>query len=103
MKNFWDKIKEFRNVIVFITTIVTATGGFTAYFATAEDLQRHVQEFYDYRDYQRLDYLDRRIAQLEDRHDCFNEGCRSNMPISVWEEYREKRVEKLRLEKVLVK
>lgn len=99
----WQKLMEFRNAILFVTLIISMTLGFTAYFAKASELYAMKQEFREYKAYQRLEYLDQRIGQFEDRYKCYHEECRAEMPITVWEEYRSKRVEKLRLEKRLLK
>lgn len=98
----WRKIIEFKNAIIAVVIIVTITLSATAYFVKASDFREFKNEFYDYKSYQRLEYLDRRIAQFESSYNCFRDLCRSKMPTLLWEEYQNKISEKSRLEKTLL-
>lgn len=110
--NIIKKLKNWKSILIFIGVIVTMTLSFNTYFAksaeltkhkekSALELKKHKQEFDDYKEYQRLEYLDKRLAQLEERHNCYEDNCRKKMPLSVWEEYTKKRTERKRLEKKL--
>lgn len=98
----WKKLIEFKNAIFAVVAIVTITLSATAYFVKASDFKEFKSEFHDYKNYQRLEYLDRRVAQFEDRYNCFRNECRIKMPTLLWEEYQNKLSEKSRLEKTLL-
>ena len=97
----WKKLLEFKNAIGFVVLIVSLTLGFTAYFAKASDLYTMRQEFNDYKTYQRLHYLDQRIAQFEDRRRCFQDKCITKMSDLEWQQFNEIRNERKRLEQTL--
>lgn len=101
MKDIWKKMKDARNIIIFIATISSMTVGGTTYFVTASDFDGHKQEFNDYRTQQKLNYIDRTIEQYEFRRKCFQDECRRKMSDLEWEAFNKKRVEKLRLENEL--
>ncbi|KKM89775.1 hypothetical protein LCGC14_1245280 [marine sediment metagenome] len=106
--NLVEKAKGIKILLALATAIIIGIVSFTAYFAKSSELEvtniivaQNKQEFDDYKEYQRLEYLDRRVAQFEERHACYEDGCRNEMPLSVWEEYTKKRTEKKRLENKL--
>ena len=103
-----EKAKGLKILLALATAIVIGIVSFTAYFAKSSELEvtniivaQNYQEFSDYKEYQRLEYLDKRLFQLEERYACYEDGCRNEMPLSVWEEYIKKRTEKKRLENKL--
>lgn len=103
-----ERAKELKILLALVTTAIVLIFSFTTYVATSSDLEdtniviaMNYQEFSDYKEYQRLEYLDRRIAQFEERHACYEDGCRAEMPLSVWEEYIKKGTERRRLENKL--
>jgi len=98
----WEQIIKFKNAIIAIIFISTITLSATAYFVKASDFKKFKNEFYDYKAYQRLEYLDRRILQLEMTYNCIATKCMPpKMSIPMYETYDETLKERLRLQEKL--
>lgn len=97
-----EKIKEFQNIIGFMVLIITLTLSSTAYFVTAAEFEAFKKETYDYRDYQRLNYIDKNISELQIAYKCVYDECiPPAMPTLLYDEYRKKIIEKSILEEKL--
>lgn len=101
--NFLKTLDKFKTIILAIVAIVSATIGSLSYFAKAGDLIALQQDYYQSKTYNRLNYLDQRITDLEIKYDCRNESCQNKMPIDLYKEYREKQMEKSYIEKNILK
>jgi cbb3-type cytochrome oxidase cytochrome c subunit len=98
-----DTIIESKNLLIAISTIVAISLGAISYFAKAADLQNLQQDYYQNKMYQRLNYLDQRIGDLEIKYNCYSDSCKSKMPSDLYREYREKQIEKGYIEKNTLK
>lgn len=97
-----DKIKEFKAVITFVIFIITLTVTIPTYFVLASDFKAFKKETYDYRDYQRLEYIDKNISDLQITYKCYHDECAPPaMPGLLYDEYRKKIIEKSILEEKL--
>lgn len=95
----WKKIIEFKNAIIAVIFIAIVTLSASAYFVKASDFKEFKNEFYDYKLYQRLDYLDKKVLHYEMVHGCAEKGCMPpKMPTLTYERYDEILKEQSRLQ-----
>lgn len=97
-----DTIIESKNVLLSLAAIITILLSSISYFAKASDVEALKQDYSQFKTYNELMYLDKRIGDLEFRYNCLDEGCMNKMPQSVWEEYKEKKNRKQYIEKTVL-
>lgn len=97
-----EKMKEFKNIIGFVIFIVTLTVTIPTYFVLASEFEAFKKETYDYRDYQRLQYLDNYITELQIKYNCFQNECMPpKMSAGLWTEFNKNILKRNRLESKL--
>lgn len=102
----WKKIIEFKNVIFAIVAIMTITLSASSYFdnrfenyVIAAEFAEHTERFESYKNYQRLEYLDKKILHYEMIHGCTEKGCMPpKMSVLTYERYDEILKEQSRLQ-----
>jgi hypothetical protein len=101
----WKKIIEFKNVLMAVVGIAVMSWSASSYldnylknYTEAAEFKQLKNEFYDYKDYQRLTYLDKKILHYEMVHNCFEKGCMPpKMSVLTYETYDETLKERSRL------
>jgi hypothetical protein len=87
-----NQLKEFKALILIVTTIVAVTISSVSYFAKASVLAEHITTY-------EIDRLDDMIMKLELNYKCYRESCQEPMPPLLYEEYMKKIQKRERLEK----
>lgn len=93
------KAQELKNLLVSLSVIVAIILGFIMYFAPAAELADFKQQYYEDKRWSRMEYLDRRIADIEFNYGCYSkqECADLDMPVSVHKGYVELKNERERL------
>ena len=103
LKDIKTFIIDFKNILIAIIAFISIIVSFFAIFAKASDLRIVENDLYEHKIYQRLDYLDRRITDLEISYKCANEACVNKMQSELYREYQKKKSEKNRIENKILK
>lgn len=96
-------LEDSKNIILAISFIIASFVGMISYFAKAADLKTLQQDYYQNKVYNRLNYLDQRMTDLELKFNCFGDDCKTKMPLELYRDYKEKQTEKQFIEKSIIK